>query len=217
MELHFEHHCIAADFQKRNIFVTQANGTSRWSWLWPVLTLILAVLLILLSYQNIQLEKELVRYSQLIPSGDIQKLDENDIAPNITAFLPDGQEITIRTDSLYAPLVLVWYSEDCAPCDQALESWNDLARSYPGQVWGVSRSFMSAIPDLKYGDNVFFPIVTPLNDSLFDLYRAEYTPQTMVVKKDGRIGYVWLGPPTEEDIEEITMMMGEPYRKEVNE
>jgi len=197
--------------------LNQSHDSSRWSWFWPVLCIILAVFLILLSYQNIQLEKELVRYNQMALPENIDKLTENEAAPNITAFLPDGQEITIRTDSLYAPLVLAWYSENCEPCTRALDAWNSLAASYPGQVWGVSRSFMSAIPDLEYGENIFFPILTPLNDSLFARYRADYMPQTMVVKKDGRIGYVWLGPPTEEDLEEIRMMMGEPYRKEVNE
>ena len=180
-------------------------------WLWPILSLVLAALVIYLSYQNFQLKKQLTvvttNFSRSIPIPESGRT-----AAPITAYLPDGQEMTIRTDSLSAPIVLAWLSPDCEPCVESIEWWNRLSDQYPGQVWGISRESRNAFAGtLAEGHDIRVMIVTPVSDTVFDQYQVYATPVTMVIGTNGAIQNVWPGEMTADKNDAIIGLMGQPY------
>jgi len=172
----------------------------------------MAGVLFYLAYQNVQLKKQLVEVTgRLHVSKDVPTVRSGDIAAPFAAFLPDGQEFEVRTDSLSAPLILAWLSYDCEPCLIALDRWNLLADNYPGQVWGIAKSSWDEIDTSLSDQDVRFPILIPISDTVFSQYQISITPQTMVVLEDGTIGSVWHGPLNEEASNRIMELMQQPF------
>jgi hypothetical protein len=192
------------------------NTRNGGGWFWPVACVVLAALVIILSYQNFQLRKQIYAQPEpFVKLDDVARLHPDDPAPPIAVHLPDGEEFIIQCDSLWAPLILAWYSQDCEPCLAALGGWNKLANMFPSQLWGIGKTSMDEFDTLFYGQKVIFPLVVPIHDTVFALYRIDFTPQTMVVLQDGTIGDVWLGPLDDRALAEIVEIMGQPFRKEV--
>ncbi len=181
-------------------------------WVFPVLCLIMALALLYLAYQNAQLKKQLAEVTARPHVNRELRADQlGDKAVPFSALLPDGQEFNVRTDSLSAPLILTWLSYNCDPCVIALERWNLLADEFPGQVWGIAKTSQSEYDAAFSGDNVRFPILTPISDTVFDQYQINMTPQTMVILEDGTIGYVSYGAVAEGAYGKIVDLMLTPY------
>lgn len=191
---------------------TESGTRSAQQWIWPLLCVLMAVGVIYLSYQNLQLKKQLAAVADyyLVPK-ELGALPVGQTANPFQVYLPDGQGFTMRTDSLSAPLVFAWFSPDCEPCIAARDNWNRLAASFPGQVWGISKApeytvdpaFSPAVAD--------FPILRPASDSVFAAYGINATPVTMVITEDGTVGGVWHGPLTAAAFDEITSLLGQSY------
>jgi thiol-disulfide isomerase/thioredoxin len=196
--------------------VTESNTNHRADsaqrWLWPILCIVLAGTVLYLSYQNLQLKRQLASLDEyyLVPK-EMSRLDPGSSAPPFEVYLPDGQSFVMRTDSLAAPLLLAWLSSDCEPCLAAREHWNELAQAYPGQFWGVTKDPFGHLDSAFSSAAVDFPILTPASDSIFALYRIKATPITMLVQQDGTVGGVWHGPLTTNALTAITDMMGPSY------
>jgi peroxiredoxin len=168
--------------------------------------------LLYLAYQNVQLKRQLAEVAgRLHASKDMPTVRSGDIAPPFTAFLPDGQELVVRTDSLSAPLILAWLSYDCEPCVVALDRWNLLADRYPGQVWGIEKGEQDTTDSSFSSEYVRFTILIPTSDTVFSQYRISATPQTMIVMEDGTIEDVWLGPLNDDAANRIMELMQQPF------
>lgn len=181
-------------------------------WVFPILCLIMALALLYLAYQNIQLKKQLAELTaKLHVNRELPTAKLGEKAVPFAALLPDGQEFSVRTDSLSAPLILAWFSYRCDPCVMALEKWNFLADEFPGQVWGIAKTSQSEYDPAFSGQNVRFPILRPISNTVSDHYQIDATPQTMVVLEDGTISYISYGPLTESDYGKIVELMQTPY------
>jgi hypothetical protein len=190
----------------------KSDSSGIWAWLMPVLCLLLAIGLVYLAIQNITLKRRLADCAEAVhpmPSAFSDRAGDSTVS--FAVYLPDGQELTIRTDSLAAPLLLAWLSYDCEPCLLALDAWNSLAEDYPGQLWGVVRRDDSGADSVWQERYIGFPLVEPLNDSVFDWYGVHATPQTIMVMEDGRMGGVWFGPLDAEAIDRISALMRQPF------
>jgi len=172
----------------------------------------MAMGLIYLANDNIKLRHQLAGLDAyyLVPK-EVPALEPGTAAVPFRAVFPDGSELSIRTDSLQAPLLLAWLSPDCEPCRLARSGWNALAEAFPGQVWGVSIDPAQGHDTAFSSDVVHFPVVTPADVATLKSYEIGVTPQTMVVTTDGTIRKVWSGPLPESAIQEITALMGKPF------
>ena len=184
------------------------------SWFLPLLCVILAAGLIYVSLENLRLKKDL---SAALEHRHIERAMMTDrsgeVAPPFAALMPDGREITIRTDALSAPIVLAWLKEDCEACVETIDAWNRLADRYPSQVWGVSRlASQESGADSPWSDAGFM-IVTPVSDAVYSQYDIGVTPQTMLVLQDGTIGDVRYGPLSQKDLEDLERRLQPPLDK----
>lgn len=187
-----------------------AGQVSRWAF--PVLCLIMAIGLLYLAYQNIQLKKQLAAVERKAPvAREVISVEPGAVAPPFEASLPDGQSLDIKTDSLSAPIIFAWMSYDCDPCLTALKPWNQLADQYPGQIFGLSWTFWEVTDTLFRPQDARFPILVPVADTVFSQYEISATPQTMVVLESGRIGYVSIGPLSTEVLDTIASLMQQPF------
>lgn len=182
-----------------------------------ILCIILAAAVIFLAYQNLQLKKQLgamygkrTTYRNL---EDIPTMKVGDTAVPFTAILPDGQKLPIKTDSLEAPLILAWFTFNCEPCSTALIEWNDLATTYPGQFFGFTTQEFDEETALFSKNDAAFPILRLETDSILKVYRVIGTPQTMVVRTDGTIGYQQHGPLLPKAYDEVTALVQEPFER----
>lgn len=178
-------------------------------WLWPVLCLILAVIVLVLAWQNMKLKAHLAaindRFSQLMEGQALLK--PGDPAPPFTALLPGGQELIIRTDSLIAPLILGWYSGGCEPCLKTIEPWNELADSFPGQFWGITIDTPEENDGLSGEVDRDFPTVSLINDTAITMYKIQFTPQTMVISPAGIVAGIWPGPLTPQTTQQVIALI----------
>jgi len=183
-------------------------------WIWPFLCLILAIMLITVVYQNLQLKKQIAAQAERMSTQPPYAADRTGkTAPPFEAYLSDGTELAVRTDSLTAPLVLLWFAYDCDPCVQALDQWNRLADQYPGQVWGLPAHGGEDLNDEFSSDRVRFPVLQPGTVDPAELYQINITPQTMVILKDGTIGKVWYGPLSDAAFGALVDILQEPLTK----
>jgi hypothetical protein len=189
---------------------TQSKASA---WIWPVLSLILAVLLLYISYQNLQLKKQVDSIQERIASaGRLALPSSGAAAAPFDVYLPDGQVFAFHTDSLVAPVILAWLSPDCEPCLEALDGWNTLVDKFPGQLWGISREPRHEFATSAFAEHdVRFPVVTPVSDSVFSIYQVYATPLTLVIAQNGVISQVRPGPLSPPAVDSIISFMGKPY------
>jgi len=192
--------------------MSDSNGAKSQGWLLPVLVLVLAVGVAYLAVQNLKLKRQLAELDQyyMVPR-QLPTAELGGAAPPFEVVLPDGSALTLRTDSLSAPLLLGWLHTDCEPCRDNRQAWNNIADLFPGQFWAVSLD-PPGIHDTAFSsDIVRFPVVAPASGAAPEAYRAEVTPTTLLVLTDGTIGKVWHGPLTDSVVGAIIALMGQPF------
>ena len=192
----------------------QSSMQSRVSgWLWPALSLVLAIMVIVIAVQDFRLKRELNSIQDRITSVARAAMpDSGARAVPFDVYLPDGQQFTVRTDSLNAPLIMAWLSPNCDPCLDALDGWNSLADRFPGQFWGISKEPQYEFTSSDFAEHdVRFPIVTPVSDSVVSAYRVHATPLTLVIAQNGVIERVRPGPLSPAAVDSIISAMGQPY------
>ncbi len=177
-------------------------------WVFPLLCVVMGIVVLYLAYQNVQLKKRLAEVvARSYSFEDTSRRLLGETARPFAALLPDGQELAVRTDSLSAPIILAWLSYHCDPCEMALEKWNLLADEFPGRLFGVARTAPGEGDPAFAGRNVRFPILTPISDTIFDIYQVVGTPLTMVILEHAIIGHVCQGPLDEETYGRVRDLM----------
>jgi peroxiredoxin len=180
------------------------------AYLWPGLTMLLAILLSLVSFQYYQLKKQFAASGgRPLSPGDYPSLREGDKAPPLEAYTSRGSLLNLFNDYTPAPLILGWYSDECDVCYFSRDGWNELAEKFPGRLWALKKSYEFSPDSLFFGDPVGFPLLFPSDPEIYELYYINITPQTMVIDKDGIIVRVWRGVLNPRMVTEVISQMNQ--------
>jgi hypothetical protein len=167
----------------------------------PFLIVIMAVILIYLSYQNMQLKKQLSSMNAfLYSSQELSNVEVGDQAFPIDVDFPGGQSLSILPDTLSSPLILAWFSYQCEPCQDALVIWNQLADLFPGQILGLPMRNSDTGEMVFAPNDVVFPVTNPISGKIKKDYGIFASPQTVIILKDGTIGYIHQGSLQQSDL-----------------
>lgn len=187
------------------------------SWLWPVLCLILAALVLYVSYQNRQLRNELEsRPRAYRVNKDSQLSSSGFVARPFEAFTVDGDILEFTADSAMTPFIFGWYSDECEACYFARDAWNILASEFPDKIWVLKKSYDIEPDSLFFGEAATFPMLAPADQEVFGNYHIDITPQTMIVEKDGTVRKIWAGAVGPGKIDEIISYMHDLENSELN-
>ena len=183
---------------------SNANRKDRFTLFLGVACAALAVLTLLLAWQNRTLKAELAAAASAPPAGGLmigdtlQAFDVVDAAGNKTPVSFDGQGKTL----------LLVFSSTCGACRDTIPLWNRLlADGVPSSVHvvGIQTDFQHAaevdatlpIPDLR------FPVFGSAEPRGEVMSKFPAIPATAVIDGKGAVKSVWFGVPSESQVSEL--------------
>lgn len=162
-----------------------------------VVTIVLAVLLVLVTYQKRQLRIEVVALRDTV----WRYVD----LPHVGMVVPPFGGVTLTGDSVTvghlrhgARQVLFVFNTRCGNCLVTLPAWQRMAKALEPhadsvEVYGLS---LDPVPETRaYIDEhgLTFPVVPFLNDRMQELYRIRGVPITLVADDLGAVEYAHIG------------------------
>lgn len=121
--------------------------------------------------------------------------------PTVTLPSVGGDTITLGNASPGAVQVLFVFSTTCQFCKASLPAWKrisgEFANSEKVQVVGISLDSVEATSRYLMENGIRLPVVSFTDRRLRALYRAQITPQTLIVDAEGKVSFTRIGAVTE--------------------
>jgi thiol-disulfide isomerase/thioredoxin len=162
----------------------------------------LAVLTLLLSWQNRSLKAELAAAAGAPPAG---ALKAGDTLSPFDVVDGTGKQSHIVFDGHGRTLLLV-FSSTCGACRETIPTWNRLlAEGVPSavQVVGIQTDFQHGgtaavpIPDLR------FPVFGAANPAAEPMSKFPAIPGAALIDATGAVKSAWFGVPTDAQVSEL--------------
>ena len=182
--------------------VESQRSADRFTWFLGVACAALAILTLLLAWQNRGLKAQLSAALNATPPGalkigdTIEAFDVVDAAGNHTRVAFEGHGETL----------LLVFSSTCGACHQTIPTWNQLLEQpVPStvQVVGIQTDFQTKsegalpFPDLR------FPVFGPAEPAAPPMTMFPAIPAAAIVDAKGAVKSVWFGVPTDAQVSEL--------------
>ena len=128
--------------------------------------------------------------------------------PPLTGSASDGTSTVVKYDRTQLKTLLLVYAPSCPYCGLNWASWRELLNQIdPGRLravavsvegTGLSEQYLEQVGLTKAGT-----VLLPDFHSII-LYRLRYTPQTILIGKDGKVEGIWSGVLSSQQANEIS-------------
>jgi peroxiredoxin len=175
---------------------------------WVISLAIFAVLataqIVFLTIQNRQLKQVIMGQSRPAP----ESLKPGDQVPAFKSIDADGKEKLISFEDTDCLLMIT--STTCPWCAKTLPVWKDIADKAKGssiQIVGVSLDGKGHINEYTNQNGINFEVVNFADPASQGIYKAFATPQTIFIKRGGKVAKTWQGLLTEKQETEVTNLL----------
>ena len=158
----------------------------------------LAVMTLLLAYQNRKLKQELSRPATPQMPPDVLKV--GDRFPSLALLDEGGNPVPVTFGAGSGRTLLMFYSGTCPACRQTFPIWGALLQDPPtrARVYGVrigpSAADMPLLP---------FPQHTPEDAGKSLRGKVPFVPATVILDAGGTVERIWFGVLSEEEQKEL--------------
>jgi peroxiredoxin len=168
---------------------------------------VLAVLVVLLSRQNMKLKEQISAMSGTVPLEDALKA--GDPVDSLTLIDEAGVKQPLAYDQGEERTVLLVFSMDCPACEQTLPIWSELFSGPQREGIRVLGVDLDRGDEEDSGASPLLPTALPF--AVYGAERAEsgslekvpYIPATVIVDRDGIVEKTWFGVLSEDDQDEV--------------
>jgi hypothetical protein len=158
-----------------------------------VACLALAVLVVLLAWQNHQLKK--VISETIARQSPPEGLKEGDTFPSLTLLDESGAPVSLEFGTGAGESLVLVYSSHCPACRETLPIWSGLLADPPA---GLRVTAIRTIGAASDEPALPFPVLTP-RDGGAQLSRGiPYIPATLILGADGTVERIWYGLPDQD-------------------
>lgn len=176
---------------------------------WVISLAIFAVLataqIVFLTIQNRQLKQAITAMnSKTAP----ESLKAGDQVPAFKSIDADGKEKLISFEDTDCLLMIT--STTCPWCAKTLPVWKDIADKAKGSslhIVGVSLDGKGHINEYTNQNGINFEVVNFADPASQGIYKAFATPQTIFIKRGGKVAKTWQGLLTEKQEKEVTSLL----------
>jgi peroxiredoxin len=175
---------------------------------WVISLAIFAVLataqIVFLTIQNRQLKQVITGQARPAP----ESLKPGDQVPAFKSIDADGKEKLISFEDTDCLLMIT--STTCPWCAKTLPVWKDIAdkaKGSPIQIVGVSLDGKGHINEYTNQNGINFEVVNFADPASQGIYKAFATPQTIFIKRGGKVAKTWQGLLTEKQEKEVTSLL----------
>lgn len=131
----------------------------------------------------------------LTTGGWSQEWKKGDKAPAFTGKTSDGKAHTLQSLTKGKPLVLYFIGSTCPVNAQAVKYYNRVAQAYKGKVnfVGVIDADAAGFKSWQEKFKAPYPVLLDPDQKIIKAYKAERSPWTIIVDKQGKIQKEWAG------------------------
>ncbi|MBQ4524257.1 MAG: TlpA family protein disulfide reductase [Lachnospiraceae bacterium] len=134
-----------------------------------------------------------------------KELETGDTAPDFTAELVEGGEITLSEQNGKIVLLNFWATW-CSPCVREMPAFERLVEEYKDEVIVIAVNCMedeNAVAEFIKEKGYTFPVAYDVEGNICEKYPSDGIPYTLVIDKEGVIRKIYLGAgDAEEQYEE---------------
>lgn len=176
---------------------------------WVISLAIFAVLataqIVFLTIQNRQLKRAITAmHSRTEP----ESLQPGDQVPAFNSIDANGKEKLISYEDTDCLLMIT--STTCPWCEKTLPVWKDIADKVKGSsihIVGVALDGKGHINEYINQNGINFEVVNFADPASQRIYKAFATPQTILIKRGGKVAKTWQGLLTEKQEKELTSLL----------
>jgi peroxiredoxin len=189
----------------------EQKGTSHKFWI-AVLAIfagLATIQIIFLTIQNRELKKALGVSSSVEPPDSLKPGDQ---VPGFIATNAFGTQTKVSYAE--ADYLVFITSTKCPWCEKTLPSWKEISDKAKGRPIRIVSIAIDGNPDIKayVKDNgLNFEVVSFPDPSLQSSYKAFSTPQTLLVKRGGKVEKMWPGMLSDTSKNEILKLLSQTY------